>query len=118
MSGRTWFLALTLIGGFVAVGWAVRSGQLPPADFTFGNESEVASVDPALTTGIPESRIVYSLFEGLCRPRADNNFAEPGIAEKWEISQDGRIYTFHLRRNAIWSNGEPITARDYLYSIR
>ena len=53
MSGRTWFLALVLIAGLVAVGWAVRSGQLPPADFSFGNESEVASVDPALTTGIP-----------------------------------------------------------------
>ena len=50
MSGRTWFLALFLIAGLVAVGWAVRSGQLPPADFSFGNESEISSVDPALTT--------------------------------------------------------------------
>src|SRR4051812_22794197 len=118
MLSRAWFFALMLVAGLVAVSWAVRKGQLPPADFTFGNESEVASVDPALTTGIPESRIVYSLFEGLTRPRADNSFAEHGMAEKWEISKDGRIYTFHLRRKAIWSNGEPITARDYLYSIR
>ena len=40
------------------------------------------------------------------------------MAEKWEISDDGRVYTFHLRKNAKWSNGEPVTADDYLYSIR
>ncbi len=118
MSGRTWFLALIVIAGLVAVGWAVRSGQLPPADFSFGNESEISSVDPALTTGIPESRIVYSLFEGLCRPRPDNNLPEPGVAEKWEISTDGRVYTFYLRKDALWSNGDPVTAHDFLYSIR
>src|SRR6476659_6334922 len=118
MFGRTWFLALLLLAGLVAVSWAVRSGQLPPADFTFGNESEVASVDPALTTGIPEARIVYSLFEGLCRPRQDNNLPEPGVAEKWEITEDGLTYTFHLRKNAYWSNGEPVTAHDFIYAIR
>ena len=118
MLNRAWFFALMLVAGLAAVSWAVRKGQLPPADFTFGNESEVASVDPALTTGIPESRIVYALFEGLCRPRADNSLPEPGVAEKWEISPDGKVYTFHLRRNAKWSNDEPITSRDYLYSIR
>src|SRR6478735_12312152 len=100
MLGRTWFFALLLIAGLAAVTWAVRRSQLPPADFTFGNETEVASVDPALITGVPEARIVYSLFEGLCRPRADNNLPEPGVAEKWEISEDGLTYTFHLRSNA------------------
>src|SRR3954449_9432288 len=118
MSGRTWFLAVMLVAGFVAVGWAVRSGQLPPADFTFVNETEVASVDPALITGQPEARIVYSLFEGLCRPRAQDFLPEAGVAEKWEISDDGLVYTFHLRKNALWSSGEPVTANDYLYSIR
>jgi oligopeptide transport system substrate-binding protein len=118
MTARTWFLALILVAGLAAVTWAVRRGQLPPADFTFGNESEVASVDPALTTGIPEARIVYALFEGLCRPRADNNLPEPGVAEKWEISDDGRVYTFHLRKDALWSTGEPVTAHDFYYSLR
>src|SRR5262245_25440135 len=118
MFGRTWFLGLLLVLGLGAVTWAVRRGQLPPADFTFGNESEVASVDPALTTGIPEARIVYSLFEGLCRPRPDNNLPEPGVAERWEISDDGLVYTFHLRNDAKWSNGEPVTAHVFHYSIR
>src|SRR5262245_58168994 len=118
MFGRMWCFVLMLVAGLAAVTWAVRKGQLAPADFTFVNETEVASVDPALTNGIPEARMVFALFEGLCRPRADNGQAEPGVAEKWEISEDGRVYTFHLRKNAKWSNGEPITAQDYLYSIR
>lgn len=118
MSGRIWFLALILVGGLVAVGWALQRSRLPPADFSFCNESEVASVDPALTTGIPEARIVYSLFEGLCRPRPDNTLPEPGVAEKWEISNDGLTYTFHLRKDAVWSNGQPVTAHDFHYAWR
>src|SRR4051794_21126849 len=118
MSGRALFLALIVGTGLVAVGWALQREQLPPADFSFGNESEVSSIDPALTTGIPEARIVYSLFEGLCRPRPDNNLPEPGTAEKWEISDDGLVYTFHLRKNAVWSTGEPVTAHDFYYSLR
>ncbi len=107
-----------LVAGLTAVGWAIYGGRLPPADFTFVNETEVQSIDPALITGQPEGRIVSSLFEGLVRWRPDNTKAEPGVAEKWEISDDGRVYTFHLRDNARWSNGDPVTARDFLYSIR
>src|SRR3954466_8892488 len=118
MSGRALFLALIVGTGLVAVGWALQREQLPPADFSFGNESEVSSIDPALTTGIPEARIVYSLFEGLCRPRPDNNLPEAGVAEEWGISGDGLVYTFHLRKNALWSNGDPVTAHDFHYSLR
>lgn len=118
MLGRTWVLLLMFIAGLAAVGWAVYGGRLPPADFTFVNETEVASIDPALITGQPEGRIVGAIFEGLVRQRADNTQAEPGMADKWEISDDGRVYTFHLRDNVRWSNGDPVTARDFLYSIR
>src|SRR5690349_20530687 len=112
MLGRTSFLIRLFFAGLGAVAWAVYGSRLPPADFTFGNESEVASVDPALIRGIPEARMVYSLFEGLCRPRAKDILPEAGVAEKWEISKDGRTYTFHLRNNALWSAGEPVTAHD------
>ena len=118
MLGRTWFLVVMFVAGLAAVAWAVYGSRLPPADFTFINETEVASVDPALITGQPEGRIAWAIFEGLIRPRADNNLAEPGVAERWEISEDGRVYTFHLRRNAVWSNGDPITTSDFVYSIR
>ncbi len=118
MLGRTWFLIVLFSLGLAAVAWAVYSSRLPPADFSFTNETEVATVDPALATGQPEGRIIQSLFEGLARQRPTDTKAAPGIAERWEISPDGRIYTFHLRKNAFWSNGQPITARDSLYSIR
>jgi oligopeptide transport system substrate-binding protein len=118
MFGRTWFLLVMLLGGLAAVGWAVYGSRLPPADFTFVNETEVATVDPALITGQPEGRIALAVFEGLTRLRARDNAAEPGVAERWEISEDGRTYTFHLRDDARWSNGDPVTAADCLYSIR
>jgi oligopeptide transport system substrate-binding protein len=118
MMGRTWVLALMFASGLAAVAWAVYGSRLPPADFTFVNETDVASVDPALITGNPEGRIVRSIFEGLTRARADNNQPEPGVAERWEITDDGRRYIFHLRRSARWSNGDTVTAHDFHYSIR
>src|SRR5688572_26966638 len=118
MLGRTWILLVMLAGGFAAVTWAVYGSRLPPADFTFINETEVASVDPALITGQPEGRIAHAIFEGLARQRPDNNEAEPGVAEKWDISEDGKTYTFHLRENALWSNDEPVTAHDFHYAVR
>src|SRR5215813_10208386 len=118
MFGRTWFLFVMLAAGLAAVSWAVVGSQLPPADFTFINESEIKSVDPAIITGTPEGRICLALFEGLTRPRAQDNFAEPGVAERWDIADDGRLYTFHLRENARWSNGDPVSAHDFVYSFR
>ena len=118
MLGRTSFLVVMFVAGLAAVTWAVYGSRLPPADFSFTNETEVATVDPALATGQPEMRIISSLFEGLGRQSPKDTKFEPGAAEKWEISDDGRVYTFHLRHNARWSNGEPVTARDFAYSIR
>lgn len=118
MNVRAWF-PLVLVGtGLAAVSWAVYGSRLPPADFTFINESEVASVDPALITGQPEGRIAWALFEGLTRNRPDDMSPEPGVAESWDISDDRRVYTFHLRDDAVWSNDDPVTARDFHYSIR
>src|SRR5262245_28621053 len=118
MIGRAWCLVVMILFGLASVGIAFRCSRLPPADFTFFNESEVKSLDPALINGQPEGRIVRSLFEGLTRPRADNMRAEPGVAERWDMSDDRSTYTFHLREDARWSNGDPVTTRDFLYSIR
>jgi oligopeptide transport system substrate-binding protein len=118
MFSRAWVLVLMLLSGLVAVGWAVYGSRLPPADFTFFNESEIESVDPAIITGVNDGRIAWAIYEGLMRPRAEDNLAEAGVAEKWEISEDGRTYTFHLRDSARWSNGDPVTAQDFHYSLR
>jgi len=118
MSTRAWFPLLLLVLGLGAVAWAVLRVQLPPADFTFINETEVKSLDWAVVTGIPEHRIVGNIFEGLTRLDAKTLEPLPGVAESWDISDDKKTYTFHLRKNARWSNGDPVTAHDFLYSMR
>jgi oligopeptide transport system substrate-binding protein len=87
-----------------------------PADITIINNGEPETLDPALLTGIPEMRIVIGLFEGLVRLDPKTAQPIPGLAKSWEISPDGKIYTFHLRTNLIWSTGEPIRAVDVVYS--
>jgi len=88
----------------------------PPADVTILNGAEPESLDPAIITGQPDSRVVLGMFEGLTRPDAKTARPIPGLAESWEISPDGKIYTFHLRTNLVWSTGEPIRADDVVYS--
>ena len=90
----------------------------PPADLTILNGPEPSSLDPHLVTGVEELRAVLPLFEGLTRPDPETSLATPGLAERWELSDDGRVYTFHLRTNAMWSTGEPIRAADLVYSWR
>jgi oligopeptide transport system substrate-binding protein len=88
----------------------------PPADVTIINGGEPESLDPAIISGQVEMRVVQGLFEGLTRIDPRTARAIPGLAEHWEISPDGRIYTFHLRTNLVWSTGEPITTSDVVYS--
>lgn len=111
--------ALAAVGLLVAgVAWAVSLGSLPPADLTFSNESEIKTVDPALVTGQPEGRIIRALFEGLVNLDPRTLEPIPGVAERWEISEDGLVYTFHLRDEARWSDGTPVTADDFHWSMR
>ncbi len=81
-----------------------------------GNAGEPASLDPHLTTGDIESKIIQALFEGLVIKNADTLEPEPGVAESWDISDDGRTYTFHIRQNARWSDGTALTAEDFRWS--
>ena len=78
-----------------------------------GNGSEPHTIDPQTAQGVPESNILRDLFEGLIGEDASGNLV-PGVAEKWEISADGKTYTFHLR-DAKWSDGSPLTAHDFVY---
>ncbi|MGC9943015.1 MAG: peptide ABC transporter substrate-binding protein [Verrucomicrobiota bacterium] len=88
----------------------------PPADLTIINSVEPESLDPAIIVAQADMRVVQGLFEGLTRLEPVKARAAPGLAEKWEISPDGKTYTFHLRANLAWSTGEPITADDVVYS--
>ena len=90
---------------------------MPRADLVFLNGAEPETLDPSLVTGQPEMRITEALFEGLTS-FDDRGQVVPGVAEKWDISPDGRTYTFHFRPNARWSNGLPVTAQDFRDSWR
>ncbi len=91
------------------------SRRVERADLVFINGAEPQSIDPAIVTDQVGMRISSALFEGLCRIREDGK-PEPGVAERWEISPDRLTYTFHLRANAKWSNGDPFTASDFVHS--
>src|SRR5207237_8392535 len=95
---------------------AVCTRSVPVADIVVINGAESESLDPAIITGQPDIRVVLSMFEGLARFEPVTGNGIPGLAKRWETSSDGRAYTFHLRSNAVWSTGEPITAGDFVYS--
>jgi oligopeptide transport system substrate-binding protein len=106
---ETFALALLLLG-------FAGCHREAPADVTIVNGNEPESLDPAIVTGISEMRLTKALFEGLLR--LDPQYARPvaGLAERWEISPDRKVYTFFLRTNAVWSTGGRITSEDVLYS--
>jgi oligopeptide transport system substrate-binding protein len=82
-----------------------------------GNGTQPQTLDPHRVEGIPASRIVRDLFEGLVTLAPDGAIV-PGQAESWTVSDDGRVYTFRLREGLVWSNGDPLDARDFVYGFR
>ncbi len=79
-----------------------------------GNGSEPASIDPHKIEGVPGGNIAKDMFEGLMSQDGDGNTI-PGVAESYTVSEDGKVYTFKLRES-YWSNGDPVTAQDFVYS--
>jgi len=82
-----------------------------------GNGEEPQTLDPHLAEGVPSSNILRDLFEGLTTTAPDGSVV-PGTARHWDISRDGLTYTFYLDPEARWSNGEPVTAGDFVWSWR
>ncbi len=87
------------------------------ADLVFINGAEPESFDPAIVTDQVGMRICSALFEGLCRIDQAGK-PQPGMAQRWEVSGDRRQYTFHLRSGTLWSNGDAVTAHDFVRSWR
>ena len=82
-----------------------------------GNGPDVESLDPHRVEGVAAADVMRDLFEGLVSTGLD---AEPipGVAERWEISEDGLHYRFYLRHDARWSNGDAVTAMDFVVALR
>jgi oligopeptide transport system substrate-binding protein len=86
--------------------------------FHYANATEPSDLDPHTNINGDTDTILDALFEGLVTLAGDGVTIRPGVAERWEVSPDGRTYTFHLRADARWSDGTPVTADDFLFSFR
>ena len=83
--------------------------------FTYWALDEHSSIDPQIVEDVGGSDIVRDLFEGLLNQDADGNLV-PGVAETWSANDSKDVYTFNLRKNAKWSNGDSVTAHDFVYA--
>jgi ABC-type oligopeptide transport system substrate-binding subunit len=99
--------------------WIEKEGvPAPPEEqrLVFNNATEPETLDPAVMSGVSEHHTAMCLFEGLVRLEGKSLRVSPGVAERWEVSEDGKTYAFHLREDARWSNGDPVTAQDFVDS--
>jgi oligopeptide transport system substrate-binding protein len=126
-SRRLKLLCALLACALVAAGCTTRAKNTeffglvsPPAEnvlrYVTGDEPE--SLDPQISSGQPEARIYMALFAGLVEYDPKTNEPIPELAERWEFNNDNSEYVFHLRPNLRWSDGRPLTAHDFVYSIR
>jgi oligopeptide transport system substrate-binding protein len=116
-------LCATLVAAFGAVAFCAHAAIVPPGvqlaakqELVRNNASEVETLDPNLVETVPANNVSEDLFEGLTVTDADGN-VQPGVAEKWE-QKDPTTWIFHLRKNARWSNGEAVTANDFVYGCQ
>ncbi len=127
MLKRLSFFFLALLAAFAVAGCGKsNSGDAGPTTasaparqiFRTGNGAEPQDLDPQAITGTTEHKIVMALFEGLATEDPKDLHPVPGIASSWDISADGKVYTFHLRPGVKWSNGDPIVASDIVESYQ
>lgn len=113
-------LATTMLAGAtLAAGTHPETGE-PLADdqtFTYRVLDELSSLDPQIVEDTIGSDFARDLFEGLMN-QDENGELVPGVATHFEASEDKLTYTFKLRDNAVWSNGDPVTAHDFVYAWR
>ncbi len=114
-----YFIFISLLG---LVGCSKKETELQSAYkkgiLLVGIGPDPEGLDPHCVTGVTEYNVLRSLFEGLVKPHPKTLEPEPGVADNWSISPNGLHYSFHLRPNAFWSNGESITADDFVFSFQ
>ena len=114
------FLSMAMVAGLATGCGTPGGGKSDGGDssdekvFRYAVNTLPTTLDPTKGQSIGDNEIQHAITEGLTRNTAGD--VKPGIAESWDESEDGLTYTFHLRKDAKWSDGEPITAGDFEYS--
>ena len=93
------------------------TGAFAESVWNRGANGDVQSLDPHKTSTVEEANILRDLFTGLVAQDKDANLI-PGAAESWTVSADGKVYTFKLRKDDVWSDGTPVTAKDFVFAWR
>ncbi|SAL45797.1 peptide ABC transporter substrate-binding protein [Caballeronia humi] len=119
--GRAIAAALAAVSG--AFAFSAQAANVPSGvqlaakqELVRNNAAEVETLDPNLVETVPANNVSEDLFEGATTTDADGN-VQPGVAEKWE-QKDPTTWIFHLRKNAKWSNGEAVSANDFVYGCQ
>jgi len=115
-------LAFCLVFSMAACGGAQEGEEATDAgdgvmDVCFASEPQ--TIDPALNSAVDGANMLQHSFEGLIKWVDDgegNAVLAPGMAESWDVSEDGLEWTFHLREGSKWSDGEPVIATDFVYA--
>ena len=123
---RRAFLLVAALLVVCAVAWASFFKALEPADFSLQSGTDPKTLDPARATGNIESRLIFAMFNGLLQmlPEGEPDpvtglqpmSAQPAVAESYDVTDEGRMYTFHLRDDAVWTDGTPVTSHDFAWS--
>ncbi len=117
LSRNTWLRRTALVSAIGLAGLTLTPASLA-ATLDIGVTGELASFDTSkISGGIWESQVLMDVYEGLVKESPDGEIL-PGMAASWDVSEDGRTYTFHLREDARWSDGEPVTADDFVFGWR
>lgn len=123
--GKVHFVRTLFIGLIFSSVFLASCGEKQLSNVEYGNQhgilyyanaDEPKGLDPYLTTGSPDRNIILGLFEGLTRLDHKSLKPYPGVAESWTISEDKKTYVFNIRKDAKWSNGDSVTAHDFVWS--
>ena len=107
------FIALVMALA-MALSMGIPAMAAEGAELSVMVETPVMSLDPQIATDGTSFEVIADYTDGLTQMDAEGG-AIPAIAESWDISDDGTVYTFHLRDDAVWSNGDPVTAADFVF---
>ncbi len=117
MSMRNLLRATVFTASLTALSGALLAPAVAEIVYNRGSAAELETVDPHKTSTTYEAHVMRDLFMGLVMQDAKAELI-PGAAESWTVSDDGKVYTFKLRSGAVWSDGSPVTAEDFVYSFR